>query len=431
MLVVLRPLLGACADFDLANNYQLIERTSTVEPGAGITFELTHNQGAALITKYPTYREDVERELTFEDYIRKHYQSWVDFSRERGYGKDIRPILVTGVDLTRDFATVAYSDNRTRMRCNFSAAVPAVASASASVWGSWRTEGLVHTNCGPYPAHTTQGDHRSSESSTSDSTIPDGYNQCVFIRYYTIRRRLFIPMVIKAGAGPHQLPEPDPRGDLTGEEGLQLSSDEDSMEVDDGPMEVDSDEVVHNVPLVCPERCPCPPLLTNWTKDDRDGFDVVAEFIFQVRKILLRMDDTREQTQFSRDPRRNQCYYIITTFKTFFRYDCTLTPISRSLWSRRMKKRRYGCLLRLGWSNGLRLTKMEVSCSSFLRGRFPELSRLVVGRLVDSRATNPSSPALSRLVGGESDRIPIESYVMQGWVTTIYCVYGPGLRGIC
>jgi hypothetical protein len=41
-----------------------------VEPGAGITFELTRNQGAALITKHPTYQEDIERELIFEDYTK-------------------------------------------------------------------------------------------------------------------------------------------------------------------------------------------------------------------------------------------------------------------------------------------------------------------------------------------------------------------------
>jgi hypothetical protein len=297
MLVAPRPLLGAYTNFGLVRSYRLIERTSTVEPGAGIAFELTRNQGAALLTKHPTYREDVEKELTFEDYIKKHYQSWVDFSRERGYGKDIRPILVTGVDLTRDFATVAYSDNRSRMQCNFSAAVPAVASASASVWGSWRTEGLVHTNCGPYPIRITERARRLSESSALESAIPDEYNQCVFIRYYTIRRRMFIPMVIKAGAGPHQLPKPDPGGDNTGEEGLQPLSDDDSTE--DDYLETESStnafgEAIHNVPLVRPEFYLRSLRLTDWTKDDRDGFDIIAEFVFQVRIVLFCLCGTGE-----------------------------------------------------------------------------------------------------------------------------------------
>ena len=247
---------GAYADFSRADIHRLIERASTVEPGAGISFELTRNQGAALVTKDTTYREDVERELTFESYIKKHYQSWVDFSRERGHGRDIRPVLVTGVDLTREYATVAYSDNRARMECKFSAAVPAIASASASVWGSWRTEGLVHTNCGPHLIRTVQRNRRLIESPALESAVPDEYNQCVFIRYYTLRRRIFIPMVIKAGAGPHQLPGSDPRGDNTGEEGLQPLSDDDSMEVDYGETGSHTDafdEAVHNVPSVRPE----------------------------------------------------------------------------------------------------------------------------------------------------------------------------------
>jgi hypothetical protein len=36
-------------------------------------------------------------------------------------------------------------------------------------------------------------------------TASDEYDQCVFVRYYTMRKRLGIPKVIKAGAGPHDL----------------------------------------------------------------------------------------------------------------------------------------------------------------------------------------------------------------------------------
>lgn len=272
----------------LTGNHRLIGRASAVEPGVEIAFELTSKQGAALITKHPTYREDIERQLTFKNYAKKHYQSWVDFSKEHGHGDDIRPILVTGVDLTREFAAVAYSDNQTQARCEFSAAVPTVASASLSLWGSWRTGGLIHTSCGPDPVLAIQGGRSSSDGPVLEPAIPDEYNQCVFIRYYTIRRRLFIPQVVKAGAGPHQPPESDPRGDSADEGGLQPSSSEDSLEVncpETGPRANVVDEVVHNIPQVCPGRCLHLPLLTNRIKDaDRDGFDIVAEFIFQVRK---------------------------------------------------------------------------------------------------------------------------------------------------
>ena len=159
---------------------------------------------------------------------------------------------MTGVDLTREFATVAYSDNRTRVRCEFSAALPTVASASVAVWGSWSTGGLVHTNCGPDPVPITRGDHSSGESPALSSAIPDEYDHCVFIRYYTIRRNLFlIPTVIKAAAGPHQLPKPDPGDGNTGEEALQSSPRGDSESESRANA---LDEVVHNIPPVRPGR---------------------------------------------------------------------------------------------------------------------------------------------------------------------------------
>ena len=225
-----------------------------MEPGARIAFELTIRQDASLVTKYKTYQEDIERHGRFVNYIKRHYESWVEFARYQGYPEDVRPILVTGVHLTREFATVAYSDNKTRMQCEFSATVPTIASTSISVWGSWQTPGLVHTNCGPHPSRQS---HSSTERSAPESEIPDEYTQCVFICYYTIRKRVFIPTIIKAGAGPHQLPKGNHGDDGLGEEGLQVSSIGDSME-DDYP-ETGSpgdglDEVIHNVPTVGPKH---------------------------------------------------------------------------------------------------------------------------------------------------------------------------------
>jgi len=222
-----------------------------VEPDAKVAFELTRKEGAALITRYPTYREAIERDKTFVEYVEKHFDSWVDFAESGGHPEDIRPVLVTGVDLTRDFAMIAYSDNQTRMECGFSAAVPGVASASASMWGSWNNTGLVHKNCGPPP---TRGSRNSSESSAPESEIPDGYTQCVFIKYYkyrrghAVRKILGLPTVLKAGAGPHQLPKGDREN--SGEEGLRVFSPE--AEPDSPEAGPSRDEVIHNVPTVGP-----------------------------------------------------------------------------------------------------------------------------------------------------------------------------------
>ena len=62
------------------------------------------------MTRYPTYREDALLESVFEKYIKRHYEAWVAFARREGYGDDVQPVLVSGLDMTRDFALLAYSN---------------------------------------------------------------------------------------------------------------------------------------------------------------------------------------------------------------------------------------------------------------------------------------------------------------------------------
>jgi hypothetical protein len=241
-----------------------------VEPGANFSFELTEKQGAALLTKYRTYREDIELESAFEEYTKRHYDSWVTFARNARHGNDLKPVLVTGVDMTRDFAMIAYSNNSTRLSSEFTTSVPLLASASASAWGTWHTQGLVHTNCGPQlcnpPSSPDTLDLNSVDAFKIDIT-PNEYNQCVFIRYYTIRKRaLMFPKVIKAAAGPHDLGSGDNYDDTTPQLVVQSSSDSDIGSDNSGEPTTDcsssvtscgSDiEVFHNASSVC--RPPSP-----------------------------------------------------------------------------------------------------------------------------------------------------------------------------
>ena len=255
-----------------------------MEPGAQISFELTQERGAALVTKYPTYREDIAHESVFEEYTKKHYDSWVKFASK--HGNDVKPVIVTGVDITQDFAMIAYANNDTKLSSKFTISAPLAASVSASVWGAWRSDGLVHTNCGPQvctlpppsgtstlpPAGATQVNaiqHNKSEKrkkrkgkEKADTVEPEReYNQCIFIRYYTVRKRAFMfPKVMKASAGPHDLGPGNNRGETFPELVVQSSSDPDTMP-DDPPansptLALDNEsllEVVHNIPSVC---CP-------------------------------------------------------------------------------------------------------------------------------------------------------------------------------
>ena len=269
-----------------------------LEPGFSISFQLTEKQGAALVTKYPTYREDVQREQIFEEYTKRHYDSWVTFARGAGHGNDVAPVLVTGVDITRDFAMMSYSSNGVHLTSEFTTSVPGVASASASVWGTWRTDGLVHTNCGPQlccPPSSTQTMDLTSSGNTE--TVSDEYDQCVFVRYYTVRKRpLLFPRVIKAAAGPHDLgpgshdgkgPRLEVRsGSHSGSSTVSGPSGDDgndNISLATG-IDSESDMVTHNTTAVRSSACLCPlsPVSTDRLQDEGNDFDIIADYIFRV-----------------------------------------------------------------------------------------------------------------------------------------------------
>ena len=55
-----------------------------LESGCSISFQLSGGQGAALVTKYPTRREDIQSASTPEKYMKEHYASWVEFASANG-----------------------------------------------------------------------------------------------------------------------------------------------------------------------------------------------------------------------------------------------------------------------------------------------------------------------------------------------------------
>ena len=166
----------------------------------------------------------------------------------------------TGFDMTRDFAMMSYLNNGVRLTSEFTASV------SASAWGMWRTEGLVHANCGPQlccPPSSAQTVDLISSDDDHPEMVSDEYNQCVFVRYYTVRKRPLLALkVIKAGAGPRDL---GPGGRDNEESPLEIRSGSYSgSDIASGLFEVDvngesdsitsigsdSDTVVHNTTAV-------------------------------------------------------------------------------------------------------------------------------------------------------------------------------------
>ena len=267
-----------------------------LEPGSSISFQLTESQGAILVTKHLTYREDIQRAGNFKKYTKDHYDSWVAFARDTGHGDDIKPVLVTGVDMTRDFAMLSYSNSGDDMTSEFTTSGLGVSSA----WGTWRSTGSVYTNCGPHlprPSSATETTDSTPPGTSRTETTADEYNQCVFVRYYTVRKRLGIPRVIRAAAGPHDLGpgDRDIEGPLLEE---QCDSDTDldvAFDIFDDDwdgrssvtsIDSDSEDVVHNTTPVrsFPYRPLLFPSLICLLQDERDDFDVIADYIFQASR---------------------------------------------------------------------------------------------------------------------------------------------------
>jgi len=242
-----------------------------LEPGVQFSFKLTGHHGAALRTRYPTYMEDARSESTFERYVKRHYESWVAFARDKECGNDVRPILVTGFDMTKDFAMLAYSNKGISLEFGSEIEVPMFASASASIIVTRHTECSPHLKCGPQPwglPLTQLAIDFPSSQSPDPRAIPSGFDQCVFVRYYTARLRKWMPpKVLRGGAGPHDLGSGDDRGSAFPELMIQSDADESTTDEDlggqsdfatDDTDDTDSESVivVRNAPYVWFSSCP-------------------------------------------------------------------------------------------------------------------------------------------------------------------------------
>lgn len=268
-----------------------------LDPSKNFAFELTGSHGAALATKYQTHRMDALVDCAFEKYTKRHYQSWVRFACDKGIGNDVHPVLVSGFDLTRDFAMVAYSDDNSSLGADLTIAVPTPASASTPPWGTWHTRCSPHTNEGPLE-HNLLPPERAAEpppQSVEAGNIPREFNQCVFLRYYTMRPRgsfAIFSEVIWAGTGPHDFRPGDNRGGAFPELAVQSEA-EPLANDDEGPggqwdlVEEDDDgfelEITgHNTPHVQSFSCPFSGILTLFKDEERDSWDIVADYVFQV-----------------------------------------------------------------------------------------------------------------------------------------------------
>lgn len=201
------------------------------------------SRGAILITQDWVRAEDSVRERVYERYIKKHYRSWLRFADSQGFSVGLKDlVLVTGHDMTQEFAMAAFADNDTTLQISFRAGLPYAAAASISAWGAWETSPAVHRNCGPpgsfrrrpvTPEPAAEDATESETDSTDADAHEDSFAHCIFLRGYRMRARtrLFPPGSIKAAAGPAPLPRGD--GSTDSSRVLSNSQDMEDDEIDD------------------------------------------------------------------------------------------------------------------------------------------------------------------------------------------------------
>jgi hypothetical protein len=207
--------------------------------GAEFSFNASRNAGACLITRFKTISKDAEFHGHLRRSLQRNYKSWLAFAQERDPDVQLSDLrLVTGVDLTKDWAMLAYSENSSDFTASFQVSDPAQSSsAGLSAWGSWNVSTSVHDNWGPQEVDGRSDGRRPEAADTQDggSQSAAGYTQCVFYRSYRMRMRglgKLWPDVMKAAAGPEDLGS----GDRSADYGEPVPSfnycDEDDNEVE-------------------------------------------------------------------------------------------------------------------------------------------------------------------------------------------------------
>lgn len=184
-------------------------------------FKCTSHRGAFLILKGRAIKAAIDRNARLERYILQHHESWVNFATdEETLGIRCEPesiILVQGVLKTSGWAIGAFPGKVDRSQ-EFKLGVKAQTVLNAHAHVST-------TRCESYGCIQRSGPDRSSTSdeklligppNTATSSPINEFtdrlrgskypeDQCVFLKYYKIKRRAWLPKKLVANADPPDL----------------------------------------------------------------------------------------------------------------------------------------------------------------------------------------------------------------------------------
>ncbi|KAI0707099.1 hypothetical protein C8Q76DRAFT_817206 [Earliella scabrosa] len=176
--------------------------------GASWEFECDRAAGAFLLLKGHGHRTNLDCGLHIKNYISDNLANWYTFANDTlGIGlRDEEIVFVSGFTKTAVWAAASFSHDSVdkAVKLSGSCSLPGAASGSVqlAVQMSDSHGVAIDTRVGP-PELASQWEQLSPEQLT-------GADQCIFLEYYRMRRRLVFLKTIVAAAGPHELPPPDP-----------------------------------------------------------------------------------------------------------------------------------------------------------------------------------------------------------------------------
>ncbi|KAI1791420.1 WD40 repeat-like protein [Ganoderma leucocontextum] len=198
--------------FDASGLAQANTGPALVSAGGSFSFKCTDNQGAFLMFSPAAYSTEIKSKRHITNYMREHFTRWVQFSEK--YGLDLKEheiLFVCGMTKTARWAVAAFQGNYKKKQGTISADLGSAGGLNMSVSISNQSLPQTHRKVGPSrPAPTNVPLLAAPDGDSSAATGSEPNDQCIFIHYYQMKRRIGWFRTFKAAAGPHELPPPGP-----------------------------------------------------------------------------------------------------------------------------------------------------------------------------------------------------------------------------
>ena len=185
--------------------------------GAHFGFECSTDAGAFLLLAPPAVSKEIQSKKHIADYMRRHFPQWSELANSRfGLGlKDEEIVYVSGTTKTTKWAVAAFHGEYRRKEGSITADFGSLMGIDISVSISDEMLPSSYYRSGPVrEPDLSVGARLVHNGNEPVMSVPqERCDQCIFLHYYKMKRRLgWKPTPIQAAGGPHELPPPDPDG---------------------------------------------------------------------------------------------------------------------------------------------------------------------------------------------------------------------------